>query len=106
MIEGIPEERLLLNGVDILRGLSLDEMECLARRSDVARLGKGEGLTLGGGHRGILLLVSGRVRVHEPNLGSQDPTFSIVEGATVVGHIDSAPNFRGRCASKRSSRRS
>jgi hypothetical protein len=92
MIEGIPEERLLLAEVDILRGLSLDETECLVRRSEVACLGKGEGLTLGGDHCGILL-VSGRVRVHEPNLGSQDLTFSIVEGATVVGHIDSAPGL-------------
>ena len=90
MIEDAPEEQLLLTEVDILEGLPQSEMEYLATRSAIVRLGKKENLNLGGNHRGILLLVSGRVRVHEPAFRGQDLTFSVAEGATVVGQPGSA----------------
>jgi CRP/FNR family transcriptional regulator, cyclic AMP receptor protein len=90
MIEDAPEEQLLLTEVDILEGLPQSEMEYLATRSQVVRLGKKENLSLGGNHRGILLLVSGRVRVHEPAFRGQDLTFSVAEGGTVVGQPGSA----------------
>jgi CRP/FNR family transcriptional regulator, cyclic AMP receptor protein len=90
MIEDAPEEQLLLTEVDILEGLSQSEMEYLDKRSQIVRLGRKENLNLGGDHRGILLLVSGRVRVHEPALTSQDLTFSVAEGGTVVGKTGSA----------------
>jgi CRP/FNR family transcriptional regulator, cyclic AMP receptor protein len=90
MIEEAPEEQLLLTEVDILEGLPQSEMEYLATRSAIVRLGRKENLNLGGNHRGILLLVSGRVRVHEPALRGQDLTFSVAEGGTVVGQPGSA----------------
>jgi hypothetical protein len=90
MIEDAPEEQLLLTDVDILEGLPQSEMEYLAKRSQIVRLGRKENLNLGGNHRGILLLVSGRVRVHEPAFRRQDLTFSVAEGGTVVGQPGSA----------------
>jgi len=90
MIEEAPEEQLLLTEVDILEGLPQSEMEYLATRSAIVRLGRKENLNLGGNHRGVLLLVSGRVRVHEPALRGQDLTFSVAEGGTVVGQPGSA----------------
>ena len=35
--------------------------------------------------------MSGRVRIHEPNSGGQDLTFSLVEGGTLVGQSGSTP---------------
>jgi len=91
MIEDIPEEHVLLAEVDVLRELPQSELEYLARRCPIVRLAKEESLTLGDYQRGILFLLSGRVRVHEPTFRNQDLTFSVVEGATVVGQPGSGP---------------
>jgi len=92
MIEVAPEEQLLLLAeVDILEGLPRSEVEYVAARSTIVRLGKKESLTLEENLRGILLLASGRVRVHETNSRGQDLTFAVVEGGTVVGQSGSTP---------------
>ena len=80
MIEEAPEEQLLLAPVDILEELPQSEVHHITMRSPIVRLGKKENLTLGEDRRGVLFLVSGRVRVHEPTVGNQDLTFSVVEG--------------------------
>ncbi len=86
MIKDTAEEQLrLLAEVDILEGLPRSEVEYVAARSPIVRLSKKESLALDENLRGILLLVSGRVRVHEPSPVGPDLTFSIVEGGTVVG---------------------
>jgi CRP-like cAMP-binding protein len=85
MIEEAPEEQLLLAHVDILKELPQSELEYLAERSPIVRLAKKESLTLGEYRRGVLFLLSGRVRVNEPTFGIQDLTFSVLEGGTVVG---------------------
>jgi CRP/FNR family cyclic AMP-dependent transcriptional regulator len=91
MIDDAPGEKQLLTEVDILKELPEREINHLAARSPIVRLGEGENLNLGEDLRGILLLVSGRVRVHEPNFGGQDLTFSVVEGGTLVGQGCSTP---------------
>jgi CRP/FNR family cyclic AMP-dependent transcriptional regulator len=85
------EQQVLLTEVDILKELPEREVDHIATRSPIVRLGEKETLTLGGDLRGILLLVSGRVRIHEPHSGGQDLTFSVVEGATLVGQGGSTP---------------
>jgi CRP/FNR family cyclic AMP-dependent transcriptional regulator len=90
MIEDASEDQLLLAGVDILWGLPQSEVEYVATRSPIVHLGKKESLTLGEDHPGILLLVSGRVRAHEPTFRNQDLTFFVVEGGTLVGQTSSA----------------
>jgi len=85
MIEDIPEEQVRLAEVDVLRELPQSELECLARRCSIVRLAKEESLTLSEYQRGILFLLSGRVRVHEPTFRNQDLTFSVLESGTVVG---------------------
>jgi hypothetical protein len=91
MIENIPEEQILLAKVDILRELPQSELEYLASRYPLVRLGKEESLTLGEYRRGVLFLLDGRVRVHEPTFRNQDLTFSVVEGAMMVGQLGSGP---------------
>jgi len=92
MIKDSPEEQpLLLADVDILRELPQGEVDYVATRSRVVYLGRRESVSLGEDLRGILLLVSGRVRVHEPSPVGPDLTFSIVEGGTVVGQTGSSP---------------
>jgi CRP/FNR family transcriptional regulator len=92
MIEDFPGEPLLLAEVDVLRELPQSEVEYLARCSPMVHLAKKESLTLCEYQRGVFLLLSGRVRVHEPTtLGTQDLTFSVVEGGTVVGQLGSTP---------------
>lgn len=91
MIEEAPEEQLLLAHVDVLGGLPPCEVEYLARLTPIVRLAKKENLTLGEDLRGLLFLLSGRVRVHEPNFGGQDLTFSVFEGGTLVGQSGSTP---------------
>src|SRR5215212_9197992 len=92
MIEDIPGEPLLLAEVDILRELPQSEVEYLARQCPIVHVAKEESLTLGEYQRGVFLLLSGRVRVHDPTtFGVQDLTFSIVEGGTVVGQLGSTP---------------
>jgi CRP/FNR family transcriptional regulator, cyclic AMP receptor protein len=83
--DALGEEQLLLAEVDILEDLSQSEVDYLVTRSQIVRLGNRESLTLGEDLHGILFLVSGRVRVHEPAFRGQDLTFSVAEGATVVG---------------------
>src|SRR5919107_1600405 len=92
MIEDIPEKRGHLAEVDVLRELPQSEVEYLAKRSPMVHLAEKESLTLGEYHQGVFLLLSGRVRVHEPTtFGTQDLTFSVVEGGTVVGQPGSKP---------------
>jgi len=93
MIEDILEEQGHLTEVNILRGLPQSEMEYLARQCPIVHLAKKESLTLGEYQQGVFLLLSGRVRVHEPStFGVQDLTFSVLEGGTVVGQ----PAFKPR----------
>ena len=89
--DALGAEELLLAEVDILEDLPRSEVGYLATRSQIVRLGKKESLTLGNDLRGILFLVSGRLRVHEPALRGQDLTFFVAEGGTVVGKTGSAP---------------
>ncbi len=91
IMDGPEEEQLLLADVDILRELPRGELEYVAARSRVVRLGKKGSLALGEDLHGILLLVSGRVRVHEPSSVGPDLTFSVLEGGTVLGQADSTP---------------
>src|SRR5919107_1688011 len=93
MIEDIPAEPLLLAEVDVLRDLPQSEVESLARQCPMVHLAKKESLILGEYQQGVFLLLSGRVRVHEPTtFGTQDLTFSVLEGGTVVGQ----PAFKPR----------
>src|SRR5919112_1049356 len=92
MIEDIPAEPLLLAEVDVLRDLPQSEVESLARQCPMVHLAKKESLILGEYQQGVFLLLSGRVRVHEPTtFGNQDLTFSVLEGGTVVGQPASKP---------------
>ena len=86
MIEGVPQEKHLwpLARVDILRSLSLEEIERLALLSATIYLGAGEVFTLDGERCAHLLMMSGRVRVHEPNATGHSLTISLVEAPTVV----------------------
>ena len=70
MIEDASEELLLFAEVDIFRELPPGELEYLATRCPIVHLGKKKSLTLGDEQRGILFLISGRVRVHEPTFGN------------------------------------
>jgi CRP/FNR family transcriptional regulator, cyclic AMP receptor protein len=85
------EQQQLLAKMYILKELPEREVDHLATRSQLVRLGEKESLTLGEDLRGILFLVSGRVRVHAPNFGGQDLTFSVVEGGALVGQSGSTP---------------
>jgi hypothetical protein len=86
VIEGISvdEQRWLLAKVDILESLSSEEIGRLALRSSSVRLKAGEALALDEDRRTLLLLASGRVRVHEPSAAGPDLTISMVEEGTVV----------------------
>jgi CRP/FNR family transcriptional regulator, cyclic AMP receptor protein len=89
--DALEEHLLLLAEVDILEGVPQGALECVAARSRVVYLGKRESIALGEDLRGILLLMSGRVRVHEPVSLGPDLTFSVVEGGTVVGQTGPSP---------------
>ena len=86
MIEGVPteEQPWPLAKVDILASLPLEEIERLALLSASVHLGAGEALVLEEGRCALLLLMSGRVRVHEPNTAGPGLTISLVEAPTVV----------------------
>jgi CRP/FNR family cyclic AMP-dependent transcriptional regulator len=87
VIEDAPLKELerLLALVDILEPLPPEELERLALLSSLRRLEEGEALALDENPEGLLLLASGRVRVHEPShTGGQDLTFSMIEKGTVV----------------------
>ena len=92
MIEDIPVEPLLLAEVNILRELPQSELEYLTRQCPIVPLAEKESLILGEYQQGVILLLSGTVRVYEPTtFGTQDLTFSLVEGGTVVGQPASKP---------------
>ncbi len=88
MIEGVPQEkqRRPLAKVDILASLSPEEIERLVLLSGSVDLGAGEGFALEEGRCALLLLTSGRVRVHEPSPAGPGLTISMVEDPTVVAH--------------------
>jgi CRP-like cAMP-binding protein len=71
--------------VDILEPLPLEELERLASLSSSMRLEAGEAVALYEDRKMLLLLASGRVRVHEPSTsGGPDLTISMIEERTVV----------------------
>jgi CRP/FNR family transcriptional regulator, cyclic AMP receptor protein len=78
------EERWPLAKVDILQSLPLEEIKRLAVLSAPVHLGAGETFALDEHRRALLLLTSGRVRVHEPNAAGPGLTISVVEDPTVV----------------------
>jgi CRP/FNR family transcriptional regulator, cyclic AMP receptor protein len=86
VIEGVPQEEQLwlLAEVDILQSLPLKEIERLALLLASVPLGAGEAFALDEGRWALLLLVSGRVRVHEPNATGPGFTISMVEDPTIV----------------------
>ena len=88
MIEDAPLKELehLLAKVDILEPLPPEELERLALLSSSMRLEAGEALALEEDRETLLLLASGRVRVHEPSTtgGGPDLTFSMIEEGTFV----------------------
>jgi CRP-like cAMP-binding protein len=87
MIEDAPVEELerLLPTVDILEPLPLEELERLASLSSSMRLEAGEAVALDEDRKMLLLLASGRVRIHEPSTGGgPDLTISMIEERTVV----------------------
>ncbi len=86
MIEGVPQEEQLwpLAKVDILQSLSLEEIERLTLLSASVHLGDGDTFALDEGRCALVLLTSGRVRVHEPNTAGPGLTISLVEDPTVV----------------------
>jgi CRP/FNR family transcriptional regulator, cyclic AMP receptor protein len=93
VIEGVSQEEQLwpLAKVDILQSLSSEEIERLALLSGSVYLGAGETFALDEDLRTLLLLVSGRVRVQEPNAAGPGLTISMVEDRTVVAQTGSAP---------------
>ena len=86
MIEGVPQEKQLwpLAKVDVLQSLSSEEIERVAQLSASVLLGRGEAFDLEEGRCALLLLTSGRVRVHEPNATGPGLTILMVEDPTVV----------------------
>jgi CRP/FNR family cyclic AMP-dependent transcriptional regulator len=95
VIEDAPLKELerLLAKVDILEPLPAEELERLALLSASTRLEAGEALALDENRETLLLLASGRVRVHEPSAAGPDLTFSMVEEGTVVGQTGFAPRL-------------
>jgi CRP/FNR family transcriptional regulator, cyclic AMP receptor protein len=87
VIEDAPVKELdrLLAKVDILEPLPPEEVERLALLSSSRRIEEGKAIALDEDQETLLLLTSGRVRVHEPGPGGQDLTISMIEAGTVVG---------------------
>jgi CRP/FNR family transcriptional regulator, cyclic AMP receptor protein len=87
VIEDVPvkESDSLLAMVDIFEPLPPEEVERVALRSSSVHLQTGGAVALDEDRRMLLLLASGRVRVHEPSAGGQDLTISMVADGTVVG---------------------
>ena len=86
MSEGVPTEEQLspLAKVDILASLSLEEIERLVVLSPSTYLGTGETYALDADRQALLMLATGRVRVHEPNVNGPGLTISMVEAPTIV----------------------
>jgi CRP/FNR family transcriptional regulator, cyclic AMP receptor protein len=87
-------ERLLAR-VDILEPLPAEELERLALLPSWTRLEAGEALALDEDRETLIILASGRVRVHEPSYVGPDLTFSMVEEGTVVGQTGFALRLSG-----------
>ena len=87
MIEDAPPKELerLLAKVDILEPLPPEEVERLALLFSSMRLEAREAIALDEEREMLLLLASGRVRVHEPSAAGPDLTITMVKGGTVVG---------------------
>jgi CRP/FNR family cyclic AMP-dependent transcriptional regulator len=87
VIEDVPLKELecLLAKVDILEPLPAEELERLALLSFSTYLEAGEALALDENRETLILLASGRVRVHEPSYTGTDLTFSMIEEGTIVG---------------------
>jgi CRP/FNR family cyclic AMP-dependent transcriptional regulator len=92
VIEGVSQEERPwpLAKVDILRSLSSEELERLAVLSAPVHLVRGETLALDQGRCALLLLGSGRVRVHEPSATGPGLTVSMVEDPTLVAQTSFA----------------
>jgi hypothetical protein len=88
VIEDAPLNELehLLAKVDILEPLPPEELERLALLSSSMRLEAGQAVALDEDRETLLLLASGRVRVHESSTtgGGLDLTFSMIEEGTFV----------------------
>jgi CRP/FNR family transcriptional regulator, cyclic AMP receptor protein len=87
VLEDAPLKELerLLAMVDILEPLPPEEVERLALLSSSMYLEAGEAIALDEDRETLLLLASGRVRVHDPSASGPDLTFSMIEDGTVVG---------------------
>ena len=85
------EQRRPLAKVDVLEQLPPEEVEHLALRSTAVHLEAGETFALDEDCRTLLLLVSGRVRVQEPNAAGPGLTIFMVEDRTVVAQTGFAP---------------
>jgi CRP/FNR family transcriptional regulator, cyclic AMP receptor protein len=81
----VKELESLLAKVDILEPLPPEEVDRLALRSTSVCLEAGEAVALDDHREMLLLLASGRVRVHEPSAAGPDITISMVEEGTFVG---------------------
>jgi CRP/FNR family cyclic AMP-dependent transcriptional regulator len=92
MIEDAHAQQPLHAGVDVFRDLPPSEVEYLATRCPIVHLGQKEGLAPLEERRGVLLLLGGRVRVHEQAFGTHGLTFSVAEGATLV--VQTGPERR------------
>ena len=95
MIEDAPlnEFERQLAKVDILEPLPPEELERLVLLSSSMRLEVGQAVALEEDRETLLLLASGRVRVHEPSAAGPDLTISMVEAGTVVGHTGFVPRL-------------
>jgi CRP/FNR family transcriptional regulator, cyclic AMP receptor protein len=87
VIEDAPAKELerLLAKVDILEPLPPEEVERLALLFSSMRLEAREAIALDEDQKTLLLLASGRVRVHEPSAAGTDLSITMVEEGTVVG---------------------
>jgi CRP-like cAMP-binding protein len=107
VIEDAPPKELerLLDKVDILEPLPPEEVERLALHSSSRHLEAREAVALNEDRETLLLLASGRVRVHEPSAAGSDLTISMVEAGAVVGHTGFVPRLsQGHCALRPSNR--
>jgi CRP/FNR family transcriptional regulator len=86
VIEDAPVKELerLLAKVDILEPLPPEEVERLALRSTSVCLEAGEAIAVDEDRETLLLLASGRVRVHEPNAAGPGLTIFMIENPSVV----------------------
>ena len=86
MFESVPQEEQWqpLAEVDILASLTPEQIEQLALLSAFVPLEARDTFALDEERRTLLLLVSGRLRVHEPNAAGPGFTISVIENPTLV----------------------